>query len=287
MLIRTCENEYTVLRQTESDDLREVFICKNYARNDNNEYSVVRIKDISLMKRLTLIFTDTALTEPFTDFIECFNDMDSLCLVFAFRRSRKFLETISGKHCSLPERMEVGAKLLEKMVLQNMPLFVQTGALDLNNIFVTESLDVEFSYTLNRLTDFDKTTDRDVYKLLAEIFKLIFKKEIEREILADIDIFLKKLDAGKFKSYIEVYDEYAKLTNKIRSLTDEEIGLKNGFLFRAWNGLKTIFSALKKVIIALLIIAAVYYTVTSITDLYKERAVPVNSFQQIGDVDIH
>ena len=139
MLIQTYERSYQVISHVLSNDLGEIYICRDITTD--NEYTILRLKDRDIVPDL-MVYLNNSIQESFTDFVDRFVYEGDLCLVFKYYRGISLSQKLTYEYCSLSERMTMGKKILDRILLLDMPLYFLKNCLAGERIIVKPSLDI-------------------------------------------------------------------------------------------------------------------------------------------------
>ena len=279
MIIRTFEHNYPVIGVKENTDLYDVYICRD--TDGRGLCRIMSIKERRLFPELVNWLAATVHGNAFTDYREHFIYNDCLCIVMKYSQGLILGAKLSTESVPLKERLELGRKLLEKAVLQDIPDYFLAKSFVPEQIIISSDLSVSFNYPID-----DIITDRnqDGKKNIEEILRLIFAPELERKVPDELVAFFKKLPDLISQRLIDLYSEYYLLMSKIENYDEFSEQPKTKW-YKIWEKIKKVFSVLKKIVIILLILASIAYLIYTIIDPWKNT----NSnghFKTIGTVEI-
>ena len=279
MIIRTFEHEYPVIGIKESTEKYDTFICRDVS--GGGLCRIMSIKDSTLFADLVSRLTDTVNKEAFTDYREHFIYDGRLCIVMRYTQGVTLESKLSTESVPLKERLELGRRLLERVVLQDIPDYFLAKCFVPGQIIVAPDLSVSFNYPLEDIiTDSGQNGRRNI----INVFNRLFDHELRRKVPDILMDFLKRLPALTEQRMIDVYGEYYVLMGRLEGYneSDEQPGT---FWFRLWDKIKKVFGVLKKILIFLLIAASVAYLIYVIADPRKNDA-SNGHFKTIGTVTI-
>lgn len=285
MVINTLRHNYYVIHKLADDKDFETFLCSEQDSEASQRYSVARLKDKELTYKLITVFTELMKNSAFEDYYECFSKDGYLYLVFTHHAEPLLINKLKNERCELKERLEIGKRLLERVILLDMPDFILCDALADHNVMVSSSLEVQFNYILSDIGQFDKIGIREIGHRLWALYSHLFEYELSLEASADIKGFIDYLQGQQYQSIFNVYEKYEKLYEKLNGMNKLESIKPNTFLFRLWERIKGLAKYIKpvvSVIVVLLIAAYLIYTI-----LHKKvDAALVSNFDRIGTVTI-
>lgn len=281
MMIRTYESDYMVIRHVQSDDkIKEVYICRRNGEQNGREYIVICIKDIALCQQLLHFFSEKVDKKKFTDFVEYFTFEGNLHIVFVYSRLMALDEKLRIQFCSFAERLEMTQKILERIVYLNMPYSFMADALVPEHITISDTLDVRFNYEMTNLNRINSYTLPEVGQDIVNVLQLLFRGELEKKSCPEIEELLGWLKGGEYESYLDIFYKFNEYYALLKNKTEEELAVPRTKLFQLWEKVKTAFKGLRKVLMIVLLVAAILYLVFSIVDLVKPQ-----SQGNIGTVD--
>lgn len=279
MNIRTSEKEYPIVGIKEQKEKYDVYICRDPATKEL--CSILSVKDCTLFPVLANWLTDNAGHDSFTDYRGFFIFNDQFCIVTKYSQGITLGSKLTTESVPLRERLEIGRKILEKIILQDIPDYFLSKCLSPDQIIIDNDLSVSFNYPVSDMI-FDRSADGK--NNIVSIFRLIFEHELLRKVPDILIDFITRLPELSQNSMIDLYSEYYILMNKLENYSDND-ELPKTFWFKAWDVIKKIFKVLKVLLVIALIIASVGYLIYTIIDPDKNK----NSnghFPSIGTVTI-
>lgn len=263
----------------QTDEHLDCYICRNV--NGGGLCRIVSIKDKKLFPELSGWLADNIDREAFTDYIEHFVFEDRLCIAMKYKEGINLSTKLATESLPLRERLELGRRLLERIVLQDIPDYFLSKCLSPDCIIISSDLSVCFNYPINDIVDGRSQNGRH---LIEGILKLIFSKELERKVPDLISKFFLRLPELTEGRMIDLYAEYYALMVELENY-DENSEQPKTFWYKLWDKIKKIFKVLKKILIIALVLASLGYLIYTILDPGKNK----NSnghFTEIGTVQI-
>ena len=285
MFIQTFERGYKVISHVLTNDVGEIYICKDVATDQ--ECTIFCIKDRVIVPELMIYLTKRIQNKIFADYIEHFVFEDDFYIVLKYYRGVTLSEKLNIEYCSLSERLKLGTKILEKMVLLDMPSYFQKNCLTEGHIIVKPSLDISFNYMPSDIRDFALVDDEAVIKALIAIFRKLFADELSKQSAPPINQFCSALQNEQHLDNNELYKQYIQMCREVESIPAEEVQKPKSKWFLLWERVKKLLKTLKKVLMVVLLILAVVYLIYSIDGVLNPNAKKEKHFEYIGNVKIH
>lgn len=284
LLIQTFERGYKVISHVLTTDAGEIYICRDVS--EDGEYTVLRLKDRAIVPGLMQYLTTKISSGIFNDYIEHFVFEDDFYIVLKYYRGVSLTEKLNREHCSLGERLKLGAKILEKIVLLNMPPYFQKNCLTEERIIVKPSLDISFNYLLSDIREFAAADDKAVLKVFIDIFNKLFAEELARQSVPPLNQFSVFLQTEEQFDSIEIFRQYAEMCREVESLPEEEIQKPKSRWFLLWERVKKLLTVLRKFLAAALLILAICYLIYTIGNAINPKVELQKHFDYIGNVKI-
>lgn len=267
MMIRTYETDYIVIRHVQSGNTKEVYICRRNNEQNGREYTVICMKDIAMCQQLLRFFSEKVEAEKFTDFVEYFTFEGKLHIVFLHSRLISLEEKLRIQEYLFAERLEIAQKILERIVYLNMPYSFIADALVPGHITVSDTLDVRFNYEMTNVSRMDSYTLMEAGLNIANVLQLLFHEELEKKSCSEINELLGWLESGEYQSYLDIFYKVNEYCTLLKNKTEEELAVPRTKPFQLWEKLKAAFVGLRKLLMVVLLVAAILYLVLSIVEL--------------------
>lgn len=284
MLIQTFERGYQIISHVLSNDTGEIVICRDVATDQ--EYTVLRLKNKDIVSGLMVYLNTNVNPETFVDFVEHFVFEGDLCIVFKYNRGLSLSEKLKREYCSLSERMTIGRRILDRIVLLDMPLYFLKNCLAGERIIVKPSLDILFNYVPGDIRDFAAADDRAALKAFTAIFRMLFGDELARESAPPFNEFYAALQEEQQFDSIELYKQYTQMCREVEIIPEEEIVKPKSKWFLLWERVKGFARALRRFLALALLVLAVVYLAYTIGDFINPKVTPVKQFDFIGTLKI-
>ncbi|MBO4653280.1 MAG: hypothetical protein J5649_08205 [Lachnospiraceae bacterium] len=278
-MVSTFEHDYPITGVRETNEVYDSYLCRNVA--GGGLCSILCIHDRSCFPSLVGWLTEVVDPRAFTDFIEYFNFNDDLCIVMKYKQGLSLEKKLATEALTLAERLELGRKILERAVLQEIPEYFLDKCFSPDCIMVEPDLTVSFNYPIEDIMGDRQCSVKDN---IERVMRLLFDRELQRKVPTVLIEFIDRLPELTEGSIIDLYSEYYALCMALEGYgTDSE--LPRTFSFRFWEGFKKVFGKVKTVFIVLLVLVAFAYLFYTMFDPGKSK-VKDPQFDRIGTVQI-
>ena len=283
MRIETLGGNYEILRYEYSDNDMERCICRE--ENSGVQCSMIRIRNKGWIMQTMEFLMQQLENRHFTDFIACFAEGGALCLAMAYPEGISLAGRLQEEECSLEERLVIGGNILQKILLQDMPLYFLQDCLSGESICLTPDLEVGFRYELTGISGYDKVKFVHVLGKLQGLFDTLFAKELRQRMIPPLNRFSRSLAAGKYKDIMELYRAYTRMQKLVKEIPPEETGMPDTWGFVLWDRIRKVFEPLKKVLALLLMLCAVLFLMDTVRRQLREDG-EKRIFEYIGTLEI-
>ena len=279
MIIKTFEHQYPVIGIKEGTDIYDIYICRDH--DGRGLCRIISIKDRSVFHQLVNWLSETINQNVFTDFREYFIYNDCLCIVMKYTQGLSLSAKLATESVPFRERLELARRILEKAVLQDIPDFFLAKCFVPEEIIVSGDLSVSFNYPVGDIID---RRDQKGRSNIEVILRLIFAPEIECNIPDELMAFINRLPELTSQRLLDLYSEYYLMMSRVQDY-DELSQQPKTIWYSLWEKTKRAFGVMKKVIIIILILAAIGYLIFTIIDPWKNNS-SSGHFKTIGTVEI-
>lgn len=283
MVIETYDKVYTVVQHKVSGLHKDIYICKN--KEDGRLYTIIRIKDKKNTAKIVEFICEQKRNTKFSDLVEYFVFNEDLHIVFQYIRGMA-LEQRLKQVCTLEERMGIGKKLLEKLVLFRLSPYLLCQCLELNNIFVTDNLEVSFNYTLDKVEEYENYTDRQAIVYVYRVMQVLFAKELKKNVIEPMEKFLKTIQTYEVFECLQIYKSYCESCDMIKNIPDDELEISKNWFYRFWEKVKSFRQVIKGALLFLIFLGVFIYMIYSIQNSLRNKGYQKN-YNAIGTVEIH
>ncbi len=282
MVIEIYDKQYKVVRHLMSDREKELYTCRS--SEDKQLYTVIRIKDKKITNKIIGFICEEKKKGTFADLVEHFVSGEDFHIVFTHVTGITLEDKLS-QQCVLQERLELGKRLLEKMLLERMAEYFQCQCLKPENIYVTPSGEVEFKYVLDGVEQYEEYTTKQVVSYLYSILQLLFADELKKQVIAPMEQFLKRLKKSEVIDYMALYKEYNEVMHEVLDIPKEELATPKNWLFRLWDKVMAVRKKIKAVMLLLIFLGVFMYMVYTIWNATRPNE-SINHFENIGTMEI-
>lgn len=271
---------YVVIKEIGVNDGVSVYLLK---REDANLFytATKQPRETVNGEEIKFLFEQSK-NEIFQDFMDYYTTPEYLYVIMKYEESLTLSRRLEEQACTLVERLEIAKKILEKLVILNMPTYFLGNIMDLEKIMYSDSMEVSFDYRLYDIANFNDTKSEDVGKKLAKIFEELFHKELQMKAMKEIQSLIKKLEQGKINQLDDVISTFFPIYTKYMENPNVEAESKT---YKNWEKIKSLTKHLALVMKILLMGLAIAYLVVTIIDFNSESDVQEN-FTWIGTEEI-
>ena len=279
MVIYTYGHEYPVTSVQKSTETYDCYICND---NENGGFCrILSLKDKTVFPELVGWLTQNVDPSVFTDYREHFMFEDTLCIVMKYTQGVSLADKIDVEPLPLKERLELCRRILERTVLLDIPDYFLEKCFDTHNIIVSSDLTVNFNYPIEDITGQKECLP---LKTAEQFLRSMFAREIERKVPDELIAFFNEFSDIAGSNKIELYSRYYMMMTRFIEREPEEEEPKS-IWYRIWDKIKKIWQKLKKVLMFLLLAAAVFYLVFTIQTSGSSKKKQSN-FDSIGTLTI-
>ncbi len=282
MLIETYDEVYAVMQHFYEGLHMDSYVCKR--KSDQQLYLIVRVRNKKITAKIIEFISVQKSSQQFADLVDQFVFQGDLHVVFRYVPGmplQKKLEQL----CTLEERMAIGRKLLEQMILLKQPPYFQCQCLSPENVMVTDSLDISFRYNLQDAEKYDAYTPAQALAYLYRILKILFQPELQRNVIDPMAGFLSQLQRQEYPDYLEQYRLYCDACEEVREIPENELGVSKNLFYRIWNFVRSIRGLIRRAMLTLIFMGVFIYMVYSVYMSFQIKGY-VRHFESIGTMQI-
>lgn len=185
----------------------DVLIARDEKHPEKGKCMLVVLKqDADIHKFLPFLAAQQE-NAPCDDFLGYFPREGRLYIVFRFYDYMTLSERLSSD-TGFEERVMIAGNILRRIVILNLPTYLQYEVLGEGNILAGKNGDIRFSYGFHELDRFDSITERDVIERLTGVLKKIFPEELEKHSCPPLEQFFERIEKEKFPGIAAVLREY-------------------------------------------------------------------------------
>ena len=150
MVIRVLEQNYFVLQTLPSETGLLQYVCKNVSEDDGHIYKIVLVPPEKTSHELIGWLYGIWQAGRFHELKQYASEQDRLQVVVdcGAEAAVPMGELLDTEPLSLNERVRMGTKVMERLILSDMPDFFAEHALDPEHVCFTESMDCSFRFEL-------------------------------------------------------------------------------------------------------------------------------------------
>ena len=282
MVIETYDKKYTVVQHLSAGPKKEIYSCR--CSGEDDLFTVICFKDKDLTNSIIEYICEQKKNTSFTDLVEHFVAGEYFHVVFEEPKGVE-LERKLRQHPTLVERLVIGKKIMEKLVLQKPDSYFLCQCMTPMNIYVTDSGDISFYYSLFEVDRHADYTGQKAVAYLYRVLSMLFADELKKNVVEPMDEFLKTLKEMEDVDYIELYKGYSDTMVAVLGIPEEELETPKNFFFRLWSKMKGVRTRLKKVLLFIIFVGVFIYMIYTIHNAGRVKNF-ADHFKSIGSVTI-
>lgn len=275
MLVR--DKEFLIVREVCARDDGTQFIFKD--PSSDNFYKVLVQKKDSISGDLIKFLSKQIKNKPFTDFIDYMNDFENLYVFMKYDENICLKEKITEEICTLSERLTIAKKIIEKIIILDIPPYFSSSSMSVENILVSKSGDIFFDYDLQEINSAFRIKEAQSIQKMAEIFIFLFEKELKEEVMPEMQTLIYNMQYGEITKITTVFERFYRIYTKENPLSES-----NSFSEKLVQKFQRLLGKLGFLMQFLLIGLVIYYLIASI-NMYNSHDFNEN-FTQIGVFDV-
>ncbi len=282
MVIETYDKKYTVVQHLSAGPKKEIYSCR--CSGEDDLFTVICFKDKDLTNSIIEYICEQKKNTSFTDLVEHFVAGEYFHVVFEEPKGVE-LERKLRQHPTLVERLVIGKKIMEKLILQKPDSYFLCQCMTPMNIYVTDSGDISFYYSLFEVDRHADYTGQKAVAYLYRVLSMLFADELKKNVVEPMDEFLKTLKEMEDVDYMELYKGYSDTMVAVLGIPEEELETPKNFLFRLWSKTKGVRTRLKKVLLFVIFVGVFIYMIYTIHNAGRVKNF-ADHFKSIGSVTI-
>lgn len=285
MRIQILDKSYQVLYTGEEEErgIRQ-YVCRDVEDVSGREYRAVRIPSELVTGELIRYLMEQVHNKSFREFVNYGTDAAYLTVLMDCKKGTSLAKLLSWERMTLRERLEIGEKLLEHLLLADFPTYFLCAALEPERVKVNSAMDFGFDFDLSGLVDFDKADFSMACKKLADTLSPLFEPELKRRAFPDMEGFLYGLRHGEGESLLSVYQRFLSICREWRDKDEDRLESRS-MAFVVWEKMKGLGRFLRGCGKVALVLLAAAYLVLSLRQLAKPDAV-WQVYSRIGELEV-
>ena len=286
MVIRILDQNYFVTETLPSETGLLQYVCRKVSEDDGKEYRIVRIPLEEAKPGLVRWLSANYRKGNFRELTQYANEQGHLLVVAdcGNRKARPLSELLREGAFSLRERLIMGKKLLERLILSDVPNYFALYAMDTDHVRFTEALDCCFTFELEHLPRFCEAEAEDVQRRLKNVLSELFREELKDGKIPEMQAFLDRISQREFPEMMDICRAYRPIAEEL-SGKDEETLDNQSLPFRVWETIKRIAAFLRRILFLVVFAIAIAYLVLSIRD-FLAPAQQADTYKSIGNLTI-
>jgi hypothetical protein len=286
MVIRVLDHKYFVLRTIDTENGLDQYVCRDLVDEESNIYRIVRIPHSDVNDKLLRYLADIEVAGSFGELREYASEDGYLCVVMdcGSKDAETLTDKIAREEPDFRERLGYVEKLVERLILSDIPAYFAAAALSTERIKLTAALDCSFDFDVHDILEYEGYGMNDVCGRLADVIMDVFDRELKWNAMEDLTEFIKDLHFHRYSDYLAIYSDFKAICDRYGEDTDIELE-NNSFPFQMWDLLKNLAAHLRSMAALLLLVLAVAYLAISVRNFLKPTQAR-DVYTSIGDMQI-
>jgi len=286
VVIRVLDQNYFVLQTLPSETGLLQYVCRNVAENDGHLYRIVNIPLEETTPAMISWLNDIWRAGRFHELRQYAVEKDSLQIVAdcGSEAALPLEEILEEEKPGLSERIDMGGKFLQRLILSDVPVFFAINAMDAEHVRFTRSLDCCFTFELEDLKNFASADPTRVYHRIRAVLRKLFSDELRDRKMPELKDLLDRILQLEFSDTMEIYKAWLPIAEQYAGVDEEKLE-KQGFFSVLKEKLKKISGFLKKAFTLVILGMAIAYLLFSIKNFTKPT-VQKDIYKTIGDMTI-
>lgn len=284
MVIHIQEKDYLVLYTVRKTTELEEYRCRKVGEAGEREYRALRIASSAVWPELVSYLMEQVHSQSFHEFVDYATEADFLTVLMDCGQGVSMARVILGEKPSLAQRLAMGKKLLEHLLLADFPPYFLYAAMGAERIKVNAAMDFGFDFDFSDFLRFETVDFSMACKRMGDVFEILFLQEQKQRAIPELERLVYGLRHNQFSQLLPVFQEMEGICGRWEGRDEKELE-NHSFGFRLWEKIKGLgrFS----VVFAKLavILAAGAYLALSVYDFMQPER-PGQVYDQIGDLEI-
>lgn len=284
MDIQVFDKVYQIIYKNQITDDYEILQCKGV--EDETEYTLLHIMDYEMIKDLLPILNVLQNSMLFQDYKGCFSKEKDLYVIFVRHNVTLLNDILKEEKLSIEKKLHIGKKILEKILLFNLPDFMICHVLSTDYIMF-ENGEVFFCYDWKELWKAEKSDMRMIHLQMKNLFEHIFQYEITLGMSSELGTLMQALEKEEFEDFFGIYEAYTSLSQVILGETQEYDKTEHTFFYKVSKALKKAEGVLQIVLFLFIYILIVWFLVETIKSAEQNEEPKIGIiYESIGTLKI-
>lgn len=273
---------FNVINVREMEYGNQIMYCSD---EKGREYTVLHFIQEKCVKSLLPLFYTLQKNSDFEDYKGCFSNNEELYAVFYKRNGIPLRSLLKEEKMSLEQRIILGRKLLEKILLWKLPEFLICKMLDTEYVLLKgEEIVFDYGWKFFSSNAGDMTT---VNKAVVVLFRELFSEEINNASSPCFMELLDYIDRDRPEDFFEIYEEYSRISSVMSGEVMAQISIRQKWKYKISALGKRVLPAVKAVIFIVVYIMAVAMLLEVIhNNERKKEEIQGVVFESIGTLPI-
>lgn len=250
MTYEACGMQLNTVRIVRRNATNDVLICRDLRSSAGSLYTLLQIKDHSVVKRLLEVFEQGG-KERGEACVAGFSWNGDFCMVFPYKAERPLRAFYAGERFPLSECEDICIHLILACMTEKVPYPILYLMLRQDQIHLAKDGSVFFSYQLD-LTETDgQITEKDCVVQCARLLLELLKPKESRKAVS-YTLLKKKIGKRSYSEFSELYKDV-----RVAAVSKEKTGIRRRLSawFRAYRDPLFRFLFVVGVFLALIVVA--------------------------------
>jgi hypothetical protein len=281
MIFESQDNIYEVIRLVERKETYDTYLC----RSGKKEYLIFQGKDESLQRSCCRLFLETIQQNKCDGLCEIFSGGDSFFFVFVYHPLDFSLSDCFAhmQEMSFSKKMDFLKRMLSALCVLEIPVSIACDLFLHGNIGIASDGTEQACYKLKELEYYENFGMNHFAVIFADCMDKLFAGEMKKKQFQELADYRKKLEESSPEDFVEFYESFCQMQKNL----EEKLAAskyREGILpAKGIEKLKMILNVVKKILILLILLAAVGVLLWS---LRGESSKKGGIYSSIGDVTI-
>ncbi|MCM1157419.1 MAG: hypothetical protein NC300_04160 [Bacteroidales bacterium] len=229
LVIQALNEEFEVIHIRQMQQGHEILRCR---QGDKEEYTLLHFRGEQEVKKLLPLFFALKENRVFEDYRGSFTQKGELYVVFYRQQGKPLSQLLAQEETDLEQRIAIGRRILEKVLLWTLPDFLVCQMLQPDRILVNNG-EIAFDYEWETIGD-TEAGQSGVNRETARLLRTLFRRETEQGISRMLLKLIEDLEKNIPEDFFAIYEAYTAVYDAMPKEAEEyESGIlrmKNRFL---------------------------------------------------------
>jgi len=286
VVIRVLDQNYFVLQTLPSETGLTQYVCKNVSADDGLVYRIVQIPMEETTPELLAWLSQLFRAGRFRELVQYASERDRLQVVVDCgpEEAAQMEQILVQEKPSLKERFRMGGKLLERLIISDIPACFAIPALDALHVRYTPALECSLSFELDQLPAFFAADQDKFWSRLRRVLRRLFTEELRDRKLPELKAYLDRLLEQDFSDMLEAYKAWLPIAEQYSEAEEEKLEAKS-LPYVIWDKIKAFWHFLKSLFFLVVLGIALFYLINSVRTFLAPTE-QKDVYEMVGDLPI-